>query len=142
MPIRPENRRRYPPDWPQISQRIRTRDGNRCKWCGVANHALGGRLNGDWLPAIPEEGLHGLIWPEPGTHATCGDGARRARLRIIRVVITVAHLNHTPEDCRDENLAALCQRCHLNYDRHIHVRNLRATIRKRYAMRDLFCEAA
>ena len=23
MPIRPENRRRYPDDWPQISERIR-----------------------------------------------------------------------------------------------------------------------
>jgi len=32
------------------------------------------------------------------------------------VVLTVAHLNHTPEDCREENLAALCQRCHNRYD--------------------------
>lgn len=32
------------------------------------------------------------------------------------VVLTVAHLNHTPEDCRDENLAALCQKCHNSYD--------------------------
>jgi hypothetical protein len=28
------------------------------------------------------------------------------------VVITIAHLNHTPEDCADDNLAALCQLCH------------------------------
>lgn len=39
------------------------------------------------------------------------------------VVLTVAHLNHQPEDNRDDNLAALCQRCHLNYDRHIHIHN-------------------
>jgi hypothetical protein len=31
-------------------------------------------------------------------------------------VLTVAHLNHDPWDCRDENLAALCQTCHLRYD--------------------------
>jgi hypothetical protein len=33
-----------------------------------------------------------------------------------RVVLTVAHLDHTPENCADDNLAALCQRCHNRYD--------------------------
>jgi len=33
-----------------------------------------------------------------------------------RFVLTVAHLNHTPADCRDENLAALCAPCHIRYD--------------------------
>lgn len=32
------------------------------------------------------------------------------------VVLTVAHMNHTPEDCREENLKALCQLCHNKYD--------------------------
>jgi hypothetical protein len=35
---------------------------------------------------------------------------------MIKVVLTIAHLNHTPEDCRPENLRALCQRCHNQYD--------------------------
>ena len=30
--------------------------------------------------------------------------------------LTVSHLNHTPEDCRPENLRALCAPCHLRYD--------------------------
>lgn len=30
--------------------------------------------------------------------------------------LTVAHLNHTPEDCRPENLMAMCAPCHLRYD--------------------------
>jgi 5-methylcytosine-specific restriction endonuclease McrA len=34
-----------------------------------------------------------------------------------KVVLTVAHLDHTPENCDDANLAALCQKCHNNYDR-------------------------
>ncbi len=39
MPIRPELRALYPPDWPEISARIRfERAGNRCEWCGAANH--------------------------------------------------------------------------------------------------------
>jgi hypothetical protein len=33
-----------------------------------------------------------------------------------KVVLTVAHLDHDPRHCADDNLAALCQRCHLAYD--------------------------
>lgn len=32
------------------------------------------------------------------------------------LILTVAHLNHNPEDCSRENLRALCARCHLRYD--------------------------
>lgn len=34
-----------------------------------------------------------------------------------KVVLTVAHLNHNPMDSREENLKALCQRCHFRHDR-------------------------
>jgi hypothetical protein len=37
MPIRPENKHRYPKDWKAISRRIRERAENRCEWCGAAN---------------------------------------------------------------------------------------------------------
>ena len=54
-------------------------------------------------------------------------------------MLTVAHLDHTPENCSDpDNLKALCQKCHLNYDRHIHRRNSAETRRKRMATADLF----
>ncbi|MEW6497923.1 MAG: HNH endonuclease [Cyanobacteriota bacterium] len=33
-----------------------------------------------------------------------------------RWTLTVAHLNHVPMDCREENLKALCSVCHLAYD--------------------------
>jgi hypothetical protein len=39
---------------------------------------------------------------------------------LIKVVLTIAHLNHTPGDDREENLNALCQRCHPNYDSEYH----------------------
>jgi len=45
-------------------------------------------------------------------------------------VLTVAHLDHRPENCHDSNLLALCQRCHLRYDRFEHGKNAAAT-RKR-----------
>lgn len=43
------------------------------------------------------------------------------------VVITVGHLNHDPMDCRDENLRAWCQRCHLTYDAKHHAKNAAKT---------------
>ena len=34
--------------------------------------------------------------------------------------LTVHHINHTPEDCRKENLVALCSGCHLRADAQYH----------------------
>lgn len=40
-------------------------------------------------------------------------------------ILTVAHLNHTPEDCRPSNLRPLCARCHLRYDAAHHAESRR-----------------
>lgn len=45
------------------------------------------------------------------------------------VVLTTAHLDHTPENCDPGNLRAMCQGCHLHYDRDHHART-RAEIRR------------
>jgi hypothetical protein len=39
--------------------------------------------------------------------------------------LTVAHLNHTPEDVRPENLKAMCAPCHLRYDAQHHAETRR-----------------
>ena len=44
MPIKPENRARYPKDWKQIRQRVLERAGNKCEFCGIENYAI--RENG------------------------------------------------------------------------------------------------
>ena len=109
MPIKPENRARYPKDWKSISAAIRKRSGGRCECWG-------------------ECGLH-VTHPGP---RRClernGDPAMWAR---GLVVLTVAHLDHTPEPCRPETLRAMCQRCHLRYDRDHHRETARATRRAR-----------
>jgi hypothetical protein len=46
--------------------------------------------------------------------------------RLIRNILTVAHLNHVSGDDRDDNLKALCCWCHLNFDR-VHHKETRAT---------------
>lgn len=140
MPIKPENKARYPKDWPQIVARIRDRAGNKCEECGVLNGALGCRNgHGKFIPAIPlgDDGLR-LQWPKPGQRAWCDDGDFRLFQKIIRIVCTTAHLDHTPENCSDNNLRYWCQRCHLRYDHEHHQRNARETRRKRKAIAELF----
>ena len=94
MPIRPSQRARYPSDWQAISLRIRARSGGRCECVG-------------------ECGLHP---PNPEPRRCVERNGEKATYARGKIVLTVAHRNHVPEDVRDENLAAFCQRCHLRYD--------------------------
>jgi len=60
-------------------------------------------------------------------------GARHNSIRTrdgVRIVVTVAHLNHVAGDNRPENLRVLCAGCHLRYDIQHH-----AIQRKRNARR-------
>ena len=111
MPIRPENRPRYPKDWKAISAAIRARAGDACENCGVANGERGGRTrDGAWHKALAtREGGR----PDKKSWAACEGGHH---LRIVEIVLTVAHLDHQPENCDPENLRAWCQRCHNTYD--------------------------
>lgn len=107
----PFDRSRYPADWPAISQQIRfIRARGLCEWCGAANGQ-----------------------PHPVTGS--------------RVVLTTAHLGvakpdgqpgdkHDKLDCRPENLAALCQRCHLTFDADEHAQNARRTRETRRLTRE------
>ncbi len=138
MPIRPENKLRYPPEWPEISARIRKRAGNKCEECGVPNYECGGRdPDGGWHKSRPiGEKLLRLEWPQPGDYALCKGWPKR--LRIVRIVLTVAHLNHQPEDCRDENLRCWCQRCHNRYDAAHRRAGTKARARAAAAIADMF----
>ena len=130
MPIRPEERARYPRDWKAISLRIRERAGNVCEWCGVPNGAL---ITRDLrLTARRPNGA--APWRLHQHSGVC----MGERCGATQIVLTVAHLDHTPENCADENLRALCQRCHLTYDAAHHASNARATRAKRSGQGNLF----
>lgn len=149
MPIRPENRDRYPADWPAISMAVRQAANNKCEFCGVQNHQLGGRTpTGLWLPAQPTgtncgRTPSGLDWPREGEYGWCSlihpDGSETTmHLRIVRIVLTVAHLDHQPENCARENLKALCQRCHNRYDLPHRRAGILERARAALGMKDLF----
>lgn len=113
MPIDYAN---YPADWPQIRQTILERDGHRCKHCGVANHVLGWRDRKGAFHPWPDEK------PESGWIAAD---------RLFTIVLTIAHLDHDTSNNDPGNLAALCQRCHLQHDQPQHVRNAANTRRQK-----------
>lgn len=69
----------------------------------------------------------------------CGKQCRRPGEPFVshRYTLTVAHLNHTPEDCRRENLRCLCAPCHLKYDKEHHAETRRRHRRERQTAIDL-----
>lgn len=123
MPIRLENKHRYPANWQEIRARILHRAGNRCEQCRVINRAWGWRDDGGNFHSVRKGPLIEAAYRRPPFEL----GTREGRmLRIIEIVLTIAHLDHIPEHCDDYNLRALCQRCHLRYDRQHHAETRRA----------------
>lgn len=108
MPIKPENKNRYPKNWKEIRAQILERAGHMCEWCGVSNFAFGIRRKDGTFDELLGMALE----------AATIDG-----WKITRIVLTIAHLDHTPENNEPDNLAALCQRCHLSYDMDQHIKN-------------------
>lgn len=111
MPIRPENKDRYPRDWKAISLEVRNRAGWVC----------------EGSPAYPEcRAKGGQPHPETGS----------------RVVLTVAHLDHQPENNGEPgnrpNLKAWCQRCHNTYDMPMRRAGIAQRAREAAGEQDLF----
>ena len=137
MPIKPENKDRYPKDWKQIRARILERAGNCCEWCHVPNKARIARGQGG------DDGLYmtetaDIYCANTGHHYGQTHMSNFDWARWINIVLTIAHLDHTPENCADDNLRALCQRCHLKHDREHHTETAKATRRARLQTPELF----
>jgi 5-methylcytosine-specific restriction endonuclease McrA len=110
MPILPELRKFYSgPAWQATRLRILARAGNCCEQCGKPN----GQKVWVYRSEACGQNWTALINVGPETVAMLRSG----RLRVIRVVLAIAHLNHIAGEDRDENLGALCQWCHLNHDK-------------------------
>jgi hypothetical protein len=143
MPLRSDLRHFYGREWRTITRpRILARAQNRCEACLKPNDQVVLTISGRnaageafmlWRTGGPV--ASGLPWNnQTGWPARIGDyiaalAAPVMRRREVRVVLTVAHLNHTSGDDRDENLRAWCQWCHLHYDRQVNqlaARNTRA----------------
>jgi len=137
MPIKPENKARYPKNWKEIRAAILERAGHRCEKCLAQNHTRICRGAGD------DEGTY-MTDSAYVYDAETGHMLGRCHMsdyhvgKMVDVVLTIAHLDHTPENNDPSNLRAWCQRCHLRYDAEHHAKNARETRQARKAMGDLF----
>lgn len=131
MPIKEENKKRYPKNWKQISEDIRfNRAGNKCEICGLRNYSVGYRdEQGNFIPecgniildcygdGLRYPSLEPLTYKEAKEHADFATDNDEFGNKYIVIVLTVAHLDHQPENCDYSNLKAMCQKCHNDYDR-------------------------
>lgn len=117
MPIKPENKSRYPPNWKEITAAIRKRADDKCEFCGAENGAIGyrdteGKFYGsEVIINLMEDKGYDIFFHE------LSNVADAERFTPIKIVLTVAHMDHIPENCEASNLKALCQKCHNNYDK-------------------------
>lgn len=125
MPIRPEMKPLYPApkEWKAIRERILERAGHACECvgeCGVEHS--GGRCGAPNRTTIVRSKVATtFFW-------RCHDGCSLClggdpECRSVHVVLTTAHLDHDPSNNDEANLRAICQFCHLRYDRHEHAKN-------------------
>lgn len=141
MPIKDKSI--YPPDWLEIRKRILEREENRCKICRAINYDYvfrglyngiecyqysNGRVyrtdNGSFLA----EGFDINIQPITGN----------LNRKAVRIVLTIAHLDHDPTNNSDDNLAALCQLHHLRHDSKQHRTNAAETRMQKKGLQKLF----
>lgn len=116
MPIRHENRARYLGGSPQSKQWK--------AWTKALLAEVGHRCEGS--PAYPDcRAVNHAPHPVTGSHT----------------VLTIAHLDHYPENNERANLRAWCQRCHNTFDAPMRAAGIRARRLAALATPELFaCE--
>lgn len=134
-PIKPENRHHYrTPEWREARAKAMERAGETwiynpefessylgseacCEFCEACNHSLYDRvrLNGNLWQRLHGDDSGPWEWcDDPTVHAFLSLGD--AKVRTVKIVLTVAHLDHDPTNNALDNLRALCQRCHNRHD--------------------------
>ena len=101
----PMQRSRYPDNWETLTLQIKTEANWTCENCGRECK----RTNEPWsefitrvVPKVHCEFSYSLL--------------NEMSSKPTRFVLTVAHLDHIPENCSRDNLKAWCSACHCRYD--------------------------
>lgn len=113
MPIRPENKHRYPDNWKEIRAKVLERAGHKCEQCSVMNHqqVLRAKSTDVW------------IYDDGKLREVSSFKHEFPDWRSVYIVLTIAHLDHIPENCDLSNLRAWCQKCHNSYDAPFRAKN-------------------
>jgi len=108
---------KYPPNWKtEIVPAVLKRDENKCMCCGLENKQ---EVYAIKLSVKADDGRYKLrsLWFRNQQDAE-REAGNPILVAIVRVVLTVAHLDHDEENhsVSLDRLASLCQLCHLRYD--------------------------
>lgn len=108
----------YSPDWKTIRADILNRAAGKCEFCGLRNYTFGARDQAGGF--YEREEILSMNFEQ--RFQAFGES-----WKFIRIILTVAHLDHDTANNDSMNLKALCQRCHLKYDQEHHKANAAAT---------------
>lgn len=104
---------RYPKNWPEIRAAIRARAEERCECTGQCGGPHdGGRCGAPNGELIVRYTSALSRWRRHEHTSTC----LVEHCGAVRIVLTVAHIDHDEQNSDPANLLALCQRCHLVMD--------------------------
>lgn len=127
MPI---NYQDYPTNWKtEIRPMIMARAKHCCEVCGAEHLSL--MLSKSRVQLTAPFTSYRVAKESAGWYHEPGDKA-------IVIVLTIAHLDHDTANNAPENLKALCQRCHLEYDQTHHRRNASAKRNRMPGQGELF----
>ena len=130
MTFIPEN---YPAHWKQFSEYVRfERAQNKCEQCNAPNNTV---IERGYLGELPIwfDGNGGTFCAKSGEYLGTFHSYDLDKLRVSRIVLTVAHLDHEGGICdckqiygfkcaKPSHCLALCQSCHLSLDRPHHLK--------------------
>lgn len=143
MPVRPERMALYPggsinsPEWRAIRERIGQRSGWRCETCGAPHMTIVARGSYGSRDAYMIVDTGEVFDAETGLKMATMKLSAFGAYRVLKIVLTVAHLNHDETCNEDGNLAHLCQRHHLRLDAKHHQRNAARARRNRGGQLDM-----
>ena len=117
----------YHPNWlKKIRPDILKRSKNKCEFCGIENHLLGYRDKKTKNFIELENSIENDIFLQENN------------IKLTKIVLTIAHLDHDKSNNDYSNLKALCQACHLNYDMDRHVFNRKHNPHKKAGQQAFF----
>jgi 5-methylcytosine-specific restriction endonuclease McrA len=137
MPI---DYKKYPSNWKsEIRPNILKRAKNCCEKCGLKNYTYGFRdLSGKFYSThyiLNRFEITGLdFFDDILSHHIDKIGKVKAP---IKIVLTIAHLDHDISNNCPTNLKALCQKCHLSHDAEHHKKNAQQTIKTKKGLLEL-----
>lgn len=101
------NRERYPENWhSEIRPKILTRDKFKCQNCNI------------------KQGTQGY-YDKQRNFIECDEWLKnwaiKQGFKVQKIFLQIAHIDHNPMNCSDENLKSLCPACHLKNDSSINL---------------------